>query len=130
MRHHILPPDPLQDQPQEPPADIVPELIACIYDEAPPVQKRQLLEYLLRPLSLLALVALAGGKFARLRLRNGEVRMQIPVEDAQQVSGTEVALLVRYVQQANQEVIAILVKQLRALPLLPDRVARLRAQPA
>lgn len=130
MRHDSLPPDPVPDQLQEPPADIVPELIASVYVEAPPAQKRQLLETLLRPLSLLALVALAGGKFARIRLRNGEVRSPIAVEDAQKVSANEVAALVRYVQQANEEVVEVLVKQLRSLPLLPERIASLRMRPA
>lgn len=121
---------PLQGPLQEPPADIVPDLIASVYAEAPPVQKRQLLETLLRPLSLLALAALAGGKFARMCIRNGEVKSPIAVEDAQKVSANDVAVLVRYVQQANEEVVEVLVKQLRSLPLLPERVASLRMRPA
>jgi hypothetical protein len=130
MRHDSILTDPLPDRLQEPPADIVPELIASVYAEAPPVQKRQLLETLLRPLSLLALAALAGGKFARMRLCNGEVKSPIAVEDAQKVSALEVAALVRYVQQANEEVVEMLVKQLRSLPLLPERIASLSMRPA
>jgi hypothetical protein len=130
MRHDSIFPGTMPDQPQEPPSDIVPELIASVYETAPPVQKRQLLETLLRPLSLLALAALAGGKFARIRIRNGEVRQQIAVEDAQRVSARDVATLARYVQQANAEVIEMLVKQLRSLPMLPERIASLRMRPA
>jgi hypothetical protein len=129
MHHEKISHDPIAVRlPQDPPADIVPELIAGIYEKVPPPEKRQLLEYLLRPLSLLALAALAGGRFARLRIRNGEARLHIGVEEAQAVSATEIATLVRYVQQANAETLDVLIKQLKALPLLPESMASLRSR--
>jgi hypothetical protein len=131
MRQEKILHDPIPEQaPGNPPADIVPELIAEAYAEMRPLEKRQLLEYLLRPLSLLALAAVAGGRFARLRIRNGEERKHIRVEEAQAVSANEIATLARYVQQANVETLDILVRQMKSLPALPGWVARLRARPA
>jgi hypothetical protein len=121
MRHENIFHDTILEQAaHDPLAEMVPELIAGLYDEMRPLEKQQLLEYLLRPLSLLALAALAGGKFARLRIRNGEVRPHIRVEETQTVCAKEIAPLVRYLQQAHVGTLDTLIRQMQPLPSWRD----------
>ena len=55
--------------PQTPPADDpVPQLVGQVFETAPAAERRRLLAYLIKPLSLLSLVAVANGMFARYRL--------------------------------------------------------------
>lgn len=108
-----LPPERRQQGEQD-----MPELVAQLYCDAPPPEKRRLLELLVRPLGLLPLCALADGAFARICFRNGQEGLNIRVEDALAVSGTDIATLVSYVQQSSVEVLDGLLQIINASPVL------------
>jgi hypothetical protein len=101
----------------------MPELVAQLYCDASPPEKRRLLELLVRPLGLLPLCVLADGVFARIWFRNGQDRLQIRVEDVLAVSGKDVAALVDYVQQSSVEVLDGLLQIINASPVLAGSTA-------
>lgn len=101
----------------------MPELVAQLYTDASPPEKSRLLEHLVRPLNLLPLFALADGIFARIWLRNGQEHLQIRVEDAQTVSGSDIATLVAYVQQSSAEVLDGLLQIINSSPVMAGSTA-------
>ncbi|MET0964419.1 MAG: hypothetical protein ABWY05_16620 [Noviherbaspirillum sp.] len=101
----------------------MPELVAELYCAASPREKSRLLEHLVRPLNLLPLFALADGVFARIWLRNGQEELHIRAEDAQAVSGTDIAALVSYVQQSSVEVLDGLLQIIHSSPVMAGSTA-------
>jgi hypothetical protein len=100
------------------PDQLVPKLVAHVYDIAPPVERKRMLEHLLQPMGVLAMVAIAGGVFAQLRFRSGWSGMAVRIEDLQDVRPTQVAELVEYVQQASIESVDGLAQLLAASPVV------------
>ena len=113
-----LPPD----RPGQSDQDI-PQLVAQLYCDASPPEKSRLLELLVRPLGLLPLFALADGVFAKIWFRNGQDRLNIRVEDALAVSGSDIATLVSYVQQSSVEVLDGLLQIINTSPVLAGSAA-------
>jgi hypothetical protein len=101
----------------------MPQLVAQLYCDATPPEKRRLLELLVRPLNLLPLCALADGVFARIWFRNGQERLDIGVEDALKVSANDIVTLVSYVQQSSIEVLDGLMQIINASPVLAGSTA-------
>lgn len=101
----------------------MPELVAQLYSDASPPEKSRLLEHLVRPLNLLPLFALADGVFARIWMRNGREQLHIGVEDAQAVSGPDIAALVSYVQQSSVEVLDGLLQIINSSPVMAGSTA-------
>jgi hypothetical protein len=101
----------------------IPELVAEVIVTAPPVQRGRLLEPLLRPLGILSLFAVAGGIFARARLRGGWPDLQLRLEDVQSVRAVDVVALVDYVQQVSVEAVDGLAQVLGALPMVSGSAA-------
>jgi hypothetical protein len=101
----------------------IPQLVAQLYCDASPPEKSRVLELLVRPLGLLPLFALADGVFARIWFRNGQDRLNISVEDALAVSGSDIATLVSYVQQSSVEVLDGLLQIINASPVLASSAA-------
>jgi hypothetical protein len=93
-------------------------LVGEVYDGAAPDERGRLLEHLLKPMGVLSLFAVAGGVFAKLRLRAGWEAMQIRLDDLQQVRPGDVAALVDHVQQMSVEVVDGLASTLAASPLV------------
>src|SRR5512133_27979 len=77
----------------------VPQLVGQVYEAAPAAYRSRMLEQLLRPLGVLALVAVADGIFAKIRFRGGWPELHVRLEDAQNVRMSDVVTLVDYVQQ-------------------------------
>jgi hypothetical protein len=99
----------------------IPELVAEVYEEAPPVERSHLLEQLMRPLGVLSLFGIAGGVFASLRLRSGwnDVR----IEDIQNIDAPQVMALVDHAQQVSVETVDGLAQMLSASPVLSGSAA-------
>jgi len=101
----------------------IPDLMAQVYEAAPAVERCHLLEQLLQPLSLLSLAAVAGGVFAKIRLRCGWQQLDVRLDDLQNVRSADVAALVDYAQQVSVETVDGLAQMLSAMPLLSGSAA-------
>lgn len=95
----------------------IPELVAEIFEAAPPVERARLLEQLLRPLGVLSLFGIAGGVFANVRFRSGWHEMHVRLEDISNVHANQVVTLVDYAQQVSVETVDGLAQLLTASPL-------------
>ena len=88
--------------PQTPPADDpVPQLVGQVFETAPAAERRRLLAYLIKPLSLLSLVAVANGMFARYRLGPAWASVDARQDELQRVGASDIAVLVSHVQQVR-----------------------------
>ena len=96
----------------------IPELVGKVYDTAPATERCRMLEYLMKPLGVLSLVAVCNGMFAKLWFRSGWHDLHIRPEDAQSVRGIDVTALVEYVQQANAETLDGLASLLTTSPTM------------
>lgn len=92
------------------------QLVGQVYEAAPPALRRSLLEHLMRPLGVLALVAVGSGVFAKLRFRAGWPQMHIRLEDLADVRRTDVLALVTHVQQMGSGAIVGLTQLLASAP--------------
>jgi hypothetical protein len=84
----------------------VAELIGQAYASASETQRGLLLEELLRPLSVLSLMAVADGIFAKVRFRAGWPDPHVRSADIECVRADDVIALVEHVQRISGEVIA------------------------
>src|SRR5664279_6014368 len=85
----------------QPSPDFIPQLVAEVYESAPVSLRVNLLELLIKPLGVLALIAISNGIFAKIRFKSGWPDMHIRLEDAQNVQARDVAALVERVQQVG-----------------------------
>ena len=99
------------------------QLVAQVYESAPPALRSRLLEHLLRPLGVLALIAVANGIFAKIRFRSGWPDMHVRLEDAQNVQASDMVALVDYVQQVSVESVDGLARMLTASPVMAGSAA-------
>lgn len=100
------------------PALPTPELVGKIYEAAPPTMRVRMLETLLRPLGVLALVGVCNGLFAKIWFRSGWSELQLRPEDVQMVQGFDVAALTDYIQQASARTLDALALLLSSSPLM------------
>ena len=101
----------------------IPQLVAQVYETAPPDLRKRLLEQLLRPLGVLSLVAVANGIFAKIWWRSGLTDATVGLEDAQNVQASDVAALVDRVQQVSMESVDGLARVLTASHMVTGSAA-------
>lgn len=101
----------------------IPELVAEVYEAAPPMERGHLLEQLMRPLGVLSLFGIAGGIFAGIRFRSGWQEINIALEDIQRVRAAQVIALVDHVQQVSVETVDGLAQMLTASPVWSSSAA-------
>ena len=110
-------------QPAESAPVSIPQLFGEVYELAPAPLRIRLLDQLIRPLGVLALVAVANGAFARIRLRNGWQDLHIGIDDAWTIKGSDVSALVEHVQYVSIEAVDGLAEWLRSSPALAASAA-------
>ncbi len=115
-----MPPDPARSVTCE---LSIAELVGQVYETAPATEKSRLLEHLLRPLGVLALVGLAGGIFAKIRFQGGWPDLHVRLEDAQRVQASDVVTLADYVGQMSTQAIDGLAQLLPMTPLMASSAA-------
>ena len=98
-------------------------LVGQVYAIAPPAERRRLLEYLIKPLGVLSVVAVANGIFANMRFRSGWADLNVRLEDAQQVQPDDVITLVNYVQQVSMHAVDGLADLLTTSPVMTGSAA-------
>jgi len=101
----------------------VPQLVGQVYEAAPAADRSRMLEQLLRPLGVLALVAVADGIFAKIRFRGGWPELHVRLEDAQNVRMSDVVALVDYVQQVSAPAVDGLAQMLAVTPMMATSAA-------
>ena len=101
----------------------IPELVAEVYEAVPLVERRHLLEALMRPLGVLSLFGIASGVFANIRFRNGWQEMNIRLEDIQSVRAAQVIALADHAQQVSVETVDGLAQMLMASPVMSGSAA-------
>lgn len=94
------------------------ELIAQVYDEAPPPTRRRVLEHLLRPLGILSMMGVSNGVFARVCERAGWSDFSIRIEDTDKIHADEVLALASYAQQYSAKAFHGLLQVFGASPAL------------
>lgn len=114
---------PLRAVDSQPSLDAIPKLVAEVYESAPLTLRAHLLEQLIKPLGILALVVISNGIFAKIRLQSGWPDMHIRFEDAQNVQAKDVAALVERVQLVSLHSFDGLAKVLAASPVLTGSAA-------
>src|SRR5467141_655527 len=95
----------------------IPELISAVYEKAPAPLRMKLLEYLLRPVGPLALVAIATGAFGHLLYRLRRDAMPISLDDAARITSGHVLELARYVEQCSPHVLLRIGSLIAASPI-------------
>lgn len=105
------------------PEDSLATLVGEVYESAPASDRRRLLEYLLPPMGVLSLLAVADGIFARIRLRSDWAQVQVGLDDAVRVSGSDVAALVERLQQISSEAVNGLARIVAASPVMASSTA-------
>ncbi|WP_422014931.1 hypothetical protein [Roseateles sp.] len=96
----------------------VPDLVGQLYEDAPIVERGQLLEQLLRPLGILSLFAISNGVFAKAKLRGGWHDLHVRFDDIGAIHGSDVADLAAFAQQVSAEAMDGLARFLTASPVL------------
>jgi len=89
--------------PQEAQSQLLTQLVGKVYESAPMELRRQLLERLTRHLGLLSLLSIAGGVFAKIRLRGNWQKLPLGLEDISKIQASDVTALVDRVQQVSTE---------------------------
>lgn len=99
------------------------QLVGKVYETAPVTLQSSLLEHLMRPLGLLALVSIANGTFAKIRFRSSWPDLRVQMADAQNVQVSDVIALVDRVQQVSVEALDGVAQILAASPLMASSAA-------
>lgn len=76
-------------------------LVGQAYAASPPSVRKSLLELLIRSVGVLGLVTIAGGVFAKIRLRGGWPDIAVSLDDLQDIATSDVIALTDYVQQVS-----------------------------
>ena len=101
----------------------VPQLVAEVYAAAPAPERGRLLEYLMRPLGVLALVAIADGIFATIRFGGGWPDLHARLDDVNRVQPGDVTALVDRVQQVSGDAVDGLASIVSASPVMASSAA-------
>ena len=112
--------------PTDTPIDLtpaVPALVGEVFQASPLEERRRLLEYLLPPLGVLALVTVANGVFASIRFKGVLEDGHIPVEEAARIQASDVVALVDRLQMVSVEAVDGLVHLVAASPSLASTAA-------
>jgi hypothetical protein len=107
----------------QPSAIPIAQLVAQVFETAPPALRISLLEQLLKPLGVLSLLAIANGIFAKIRFGSGWPNMHIRFEDTQKVQARDVIALVERVQQVSVSSVDGLAKMIAASPVMAGSAA-------
>ncbi len=101
----------------------VPLLVGQIFEVAPPLERRRLLEYLLPPMGVLALVTVANGVFANLRFRGAMPDGHLPIDEALKIQPSDVTALVDRLQLVSVDAIDGLAQFVSASPAMASTAA-------
>lgn len=93
-------------------------LVGRAYAASPLLLKKSLLEQLIRSVGVLGLVTIAGGVFAKIRLRGGWPDIAVHLDDLKDIQTSDVIALVDYVQQVSTDALTNAVQLMASNPAL------------
>lgn len=93
-------------------------LVGGAYEASPLTVRKSLLEQLIRSVGVLGLVTVAGGVFAKIRLRGGWPHVLVNSDDLQMINKADVVALVDYVQQVSSGALVDVAQMLSSNPAL------------
>ena len=99
------------------------QLVGQVYENASLPVRGLLLQKLLQPMGILALVSVAGGIFAKIRLRSGLQEAPLRLEDVRNVSTSDVLALVERAQDAGSGALHGLGEVIVGSPVLASSAA-------
>jgi len=102
---------------------VLPDLIATVYEAAPPAERKKLLEQMIKPLGLLSLTAVANGMFARFAPRGPWAQVHIRPDDVQGIQAQDVAALADFLQQLGIQAFDGVYQVLNVSPVLMGTTA-------
>lgn len=94
------------------------KLVGKVYETAPVPLRTRLLEQLLRPVGVLALVAIANGIFAKIRFQSGWPAIPLSAAVVQNVQTDDVVALAYRLQQISSDALSGLTQLLADSPSL------------
>lgn len=98
-------------------------LVLQSFESAPLPLRTRMLERLLGSVGVLSLVTVAGGLFAKMRLRGAGEALQVRIEDVQNLQMSDLAALVDRVQMAGLDGLSSLAQLLAGSPWLASSAA-------
>ena len=99
------------------------ELVGQVYQDAPATVRTRLIELLIRPLGVLALLAVANGIFAKAWFHSAWPGTQVRLEDVTKVRAEDIVSLADRVQQVSVEAVDGLAQVLAGSPMLAGSAA-------
>lgn len=93
-------------------------LVGRAYAASPLGVRKSLLEQLIRSVGVLGLVTVAGGVFAKIRLRGSWPDIAVRLDDLQEIQTSDVIALVDYVQQVSAGALTHAVQLMASNPAL------------
>jgi len=102
---------------------MVSQLVGKIYETAPITVRSHLILYLMKPLGVLSLVAVADGIFAKIRFRGGWPDVQVLPDDVKNVEPQDVVALTHYAQQVSAHVLDGLARVVMSSPVVATSAA-------
>jgi len=106
--------------PPEVQSGMLAKLVGKVYQSAAPDERGLLIRFLVQPLGILSLLAVANGVFAKLRLQGGFANMPPRLEE---VKVDDVIELASFAQQVSEQAMYSLVQWLSASPVLVSSAA-------
>ena len=98
-------------------------LVGKVFADAPSVERRHLIEHLMKPLGILSLMAVANGIFAKIRFRGAIPDIQARLEDVQGIQASDVVALANYAQQVSLQAFDGLAQTLASSSVLAGSAA-------
>jgi hypothetical protein len=112
-----------QSAPPDTKSRLLSQLVGKVYETAPAVEKSRLIEHLMRPLGILSLIAIANGIFASIRLRSASLNLRVGIDEVQKVQTSDVIALANCVQQISMQAVHGLAQIVTASPPLASTAA-------
>ena len=112
-----------ESAPAEQQQQILSQLVGQVYAAAPMTSRKKLLEPLLKAVGVLALVSVAHGIFAKIRLHSGWSDMQGHIDDLAAVQAQDVVELVDRVQRVSWSALDSFAQALLASPGIASTAA-------
>jgi len=103
--------------------DLLPALLGEVYAQAPPTERRSIIQTLMAPLGILSLAAIANGIFVKLRFKGDWSAVRNHMPEVQNIQISDVIALAERAQQVSLQSLDGLAQVLTSSPSLASSAA-------